>query len=61
VGAHVRRHPDLTDSAIRAVKPREKAYKVADEKGLYLQVTPSSGRWWRVKSRAPGVDLDHLA
>lgn len=24
----------LTDSAIRALKPREAAYKVADEKGL---------------------------
>jgi hypothetical protein len=42
----------LTDSAIRALKPREKAYKVADEKGLYLQVTPSGGRLWRVKFRA---------
>ena len=31
----------LTDSAIRALKPREKAYKAADEKGLYLLVTPA--------------------
>lgn len=44
----------LTDSAIRALKPRESAYKVADEKGLYLQVTPSGGRLWRVKFRATG-------
>lgn len=44
----------LTDSAIRALKPREKAYKVADEKGLYLQVTPSGGRLWRVKFRVSG-------
>jgi hypothetical protein len=34
----------LTDSAIRALKSRDKTYKVADEKGLYLQVTPSGGR-----------------
>ena len=44
----------LTDSAIRALKPRDTAYKVADEKGLYLQVTPSGGRLWRVKFRAEG-------
>lgn len=44
----------LTDSAIRALKPRERAYKVADERGLYLQVTPSGGRLWRVKFRAEG-------
>src|SRR4051812_8781087 len=44
----------LTDSAIRALRPREKAYKVADDKGLYLQVTPSGGRLWRVKFRAEG-------
>lgn len=25
----------LTDSAIRALKPRERPYKAADEKGLY--------------------------
>lgn len=44
----------LSDSAIRALKPRATAYKVADEKGLYLQVTPSGGRLWRVKFRAEG-------
>jgi hypothetical protein len=46
----------LTDSTIRALKPRDRAYKVADEKGLYLQVTPSGGRLWRVKFRAEGVE-----
>lgn len=44
----------LTDSAIRALKPRERAYKVSDEKGLYLQVTPAGGRLWRLKFRASG-------
>jgi integrase len=41
----------LSDSAIRALKPRAKAYKVADEKGLYLQVTPAGGRLWKLKFR----------
>lgn len=41
----------LTDSAIRVLKPRDKSYKVADEKGLYLLVTPSGGRLWKLKFR----------
>jgi integrase len=41
----------LSETAIRALKPRDKAYKVADEKGLYLQVTPSGGRLWKLKFR----------
>src|SRR4051794_32338705 len=41
----------LTDTSIRALKPREKPYKVADERGLYLLVTPSGGRLWKLKFR----------
>jgi integrase len=44
----------LTDSAIRVLKPRDRAYKVSDAKGLYLQVTPAGGRLWRMKFRAAG-------
>ena len=41
----------LSDTAIRALKPRDKDYRVADEKGLYLQVTPAGGKLWRLKYR----------
>ena len=44
----------LTDTAIKALKPRDKDYKVTDEKGLYLLVTTSGGRLWRLKFRTPG-------
>jgi integrase len=44
----------LTDTALRAAKPREKPYKVYDEKGLYLLVTPAGGRSWRFKYRLQG-------
>jgi integrase len=44
----------LTDSAIKALKPKDKSYKVADEKGLYLQVTQTGGRLWRMKFRGAG-------
>lgn len=43
----------LSDAAIRALKPRDKDYRVADAKGLYLQVSPSGGRLWRLKYRTP--------
>lgn len=41
----------LTDSTLKALKPHAKAYKVADEKGLYVQVTPAGGKLWKLKFR----------
>jgi hypothetical protein len=46
----------LTDSAIRNAKAKEKPYKVADERGLFLLVTPSGGKWWRFKYRYAGKE-----
>jgi hypothetical protein len=42
----------LTDLAIRRAKPRERAFKVYDEKGLYLLVSPTGAKLWRLKSSA---------
>jgi Arm DNA-binding domain/Phage integrase central domain len=44
----------LTDIAVWTAKPREKEYKLADGAGLYLLVTPSGGRLWRLKYRMYG-------
>ena len=44
----------LTDTAIRKAKPAEKPYKMPDGGGLYLQVTPSGGRLWRMNYRFAG-------
>jgi hypothetical protein len=41
----------LTDTAIRNAKPRSAAYKLFDGGGLYLEVSPSGGKWWRWKYR----------
>lgn len=41
----------LTDTGLKGLKPREKPYKVADEKGLYVLVTPSGGKLWKLKFR----------
>lgn len=42
---------DLTVVAARAAKPREKAYRLAAGKGLYLQVMPTGAKYWRLKYR----------
>lgn len=46
----------LTDVSVRNAKPREREYKLADGGGLYLLVTPSGGKLWRVKYRLHGVE-----
>ena len=46
----------LTDAAIRNAKPGERPVKLFDERGLYLEVSPSGGRWWRLKFRFGGKE-----
>jgi len=41
----------LTDFAIRAAKPREKAFKLSDGGGLHLLVNPKGKKLWRMKYR----------
>jgi integrase len=44
----------LTETAIKTAKPAAKPYKLFDEKGLYLLVSPRGGRLWRLKYRVAG-------
>lgn len=44
----------LTDTALKALKPRDKPYTVADERGLYVEVFPSGGIVWRYRYRVAG-------
>jgi len=41
----------LTDAAVRSAKPKAKSYKLSDSHGLYLEVSPRGGKWWRYKFR----------
>jgi len=41
----------LNVPAIRAAKGGEKPYKLFDDKGLFLLVTPQGSKLWRVKYR----------
>lgn len=46
----------LSDRACRQAQPREKAYKLADEKGLHLLVQPTGSKSWRQKYRFDGKE-----
>jgi len=41
----------LNDTEVRSAKSREKAFKLSDERGLFLLVTPTGSRLWRLKYR----------
>lgn len=44
----------LTDTRLRALKPRESVYRIADRDGLCIEVRPSGGRFWRYRYRFAG-------
>lgn len=41
----------LTDLEVRRAAPREKTYQISDGRGVYLEVSPSGGKYWRLKYR----------
>lgn len=46
----------LSDSKIRALKPRDKLYKIADERGLVMLVMPNGSKLWRFRYRFEGKE-----
>lgn len=46
----------LTDSIIRAAKPRDKRYNLPDGKGLVLFVEPSGSKFWRFRYKFLGKE-----
>jgi len=46
----------LTDTSVRNAKPRAKPYKIYDSGGLFLLITPSGNKWWRLKFRYGGKE-----
>lgn len=46
----------LTDTSIRNAKPAAKAVKLFDGAGLYVEVAPAGGKWWRLKYRFDGKE-----
>lgn len=46
----------LTDTTIRTVKPTGKTQRLFDGGGLYLELSPAGGKWWRLKYRFGGKE-----
>jgi integrase len=46
----------LTAIAANQAKPKDKPYKLSDEKGLYLHVMPKGFKYWRMKYRFAGKE-----
>ena len=44
----------FTDTAIRNAKSAAKPIRIFDRDGLYLEVAPTGGKWWRFKYRYAG-------
>lgn len=46
----------LTVVQVKNAKPRDKAYKLSDERGLYLLVNPNGSKLWKLKYRFAGIE-----
>ena len=46
----------LTDRAIRNTKPADKPIRLFDGGGMYLEIAPNGGKWWRFKYRYGGKE-----
>src|SRR6202789_3352493 len=46
----------LTDGMARNAKPAAKTVRMFDRDGLYLEVSPRGGKWWRLKYRYAGKE-----
>lgn len=46
----------LSDTAIRKAKPADKPLRLFDGGGLYLEIAPAGGKWWRLKYRYGGKE-----
>lgn len=46
----------LSDARIRKIKPEPTKKRYADEKGMYLEVTPAGSKLWRMKYRFNGKE-----
>jgi len=46
----------LSETRIRAAKSKERPYKLFDERGLFILVTPTGGRLWRLRYRIGALE-----
>lgn len=46
----------LTDTKIRTAKAKTKAYKLSDSGGLFILISPTNSKYWRLKYRFGGKE-----
>jgi len=46
----------LTEIQIRKVTPKVTPFKLSDDRGMYLLVSPGGAKWWRLKYRFAGKE-----
>jgi len=46
----------LTDTLLRSLKPQERPKRIFDGDGLYIELRPNGGKWWRFKYRFEGKE-----
>lgn len=46
----------LTDTKAKQAKPKDKTYRLSDERGMYLEITKAGGKYWRLKYRYGGKE-----
>ena len=46
----------LTDTKLRSLRPTERPQRFFDGDGLYIEIRPNGGKWWRFKYRYEGKE-----
>ena len=46
----------LTETAIKAAKPKDKPYMLRDDRGLWLLIVPGGGKYWRLRYWVEGKE-----
>jgi integrase len=46
----------LTDMQAKKAAPKDKPYRLTDGAGMYLEISPAGGKYWRLKFRVDGKE-----
>jgi hypothetical protein len=46
----------LSDRQVKQIKPKDKDFKLSDEKGMFLLVKKNGSKYWRLKYRYEGKE-----
>lgn len=49
----------LTNTTIRNAKLADRPFKLFDERGLFLLISPAGGKWWRLTKTRRSSAIEH--